>query len=218
MASNVLSLRPAVDTETRLVHTHITDIQADAFQVAHPDCNSARRALSCLIEPLVGDQVLLALDPAGMTGHVLAVLERPGAQDATLALPGGARLRTQDGALQLCARSVQLEGEQDIALNTGMLKVTALSAATTVKHWQGWFDTIEAQAISIGYTAKALSSRVGRIFSRALESVRSVEGLDETRAGRSRTVVQQQHELRAGHINARAEGFVKIDGQKIDLG
>ncbi len=70
----------------------------------------------------------------------------------------------------------------------------------------------------IEYAAKTLSSKVGRLLSRALESFRSVDGLDETRAGRSRTTVRDDHRLKAGHITAQAKGFVKIDGQKIDLG
>ena len=219
MAATISPLKKtAPATEARLVHARVSGTQDGMIQVDHPEGPVARRALSCLIEPQAGDLVLLALDPAHVHGHVLAVLERPGPQDADLTLPGGGAILARDGEVALRAPSLRLEGREGIALDTGTLKVAAVSASTTVKHWQGWFDTLEAYAVSIEYSAKTLSARLGRLLSRSLESFRFVEGLDETRAGRSRTRVRDDHRLEAGHINARADGFVKIDGQKIDLG
>ena len=76
----------------------------------------------------------------------------------------------------------------------------------------------EALSVPVDELFNTLSATLGRLLSRSIESFRSVQGLDETRAGRSSTIVQDHHQLRAGHITTRAEGFVKIDGQKIDLG
>ncbi len=219
MAATISPLKktaPAI--EARLVHARVSGTQDGMIQVDHPEGPVARRALSCLIEPQAGDLVLLALDPADGQAHILAILERPGSQDADLALPGGGAIRTRDGEVRIGARSLQLDGREGLALTTGRLDVAAVSASTTVKHWQGWFDTLEAYAVSIEYSAKTLSARLGRLLSRSLESFRSVEGLDETRVGRSRTRVRDDHRLEASHITARADGFVKIDGQKIDLG
>src|SRR5690606_26530368 len=118
--------------------------------------------LSCLIEPQAGDLVLLALDPAHGQAHILAVLDRPGSQDADLTLPGGGAIHTRDGEVRIGARSLQLDGRENLALTTGRLELAAVSASTTVKHWQGWFDTLEARAVSIECAAKTLSSEVGR--------------------------------------------------------
>ncbi len=209
--------KPVPAIEPRMAHARVIDTQDGCLHIDHPDCQSARRAVSCLIEPRTGDLVLLMLDPVD-TAYVLAVLERPGAQDAELSLPGGSMIYARDGEMALSAHTLKLEGRESVGLDAGKLAVTAASASTTVKHWQGWFDTLEAYAVSIEYSAKTLSARLGRLLSRSLESFRSVEGLDETRAGRSRTRVRDDHRLEAGHITARADGFVKIDGQKIDLG
>ena len=219
MAANVYPLKKRhSNTDAHLVHARVTGAEGGVFRVDHPEDPAAQRALSCLIEPQAGDLVLLALDPAHGQAHILAVLDRPGSQDADLTLPGGGAIHTRDGEVRIGARSLQLDGRENLALTTGRLELAAVSASTTVKHWQGWFDTLEARAVSIECAAKTLSSKVGRLLSRSLESFRSVEGLDETRAGRSRTVVRDDHRLKAGHITAQAEGFVKIDGQKIDLG
>lgn len=218
MATNVHPLKKALPgAEPRLVHARVTRALEGLFQVEHPHCGPARRAFSCLVEPQAGDLVLLSIDTEG-SSHVLAILQRPGAQDADLALPGGGAIQAREGEVRLRADALRLESRERLALHTGHLELAALSASTTVKHWQGWFDTLEARAVRIECAAKTLSSKVGRLLSRTLESFRSVEGLDETRAGRSRTTVRDGHQLRAGHITARAEGFVKIDGQKIDLG
>ncbi len=219
MAANVHSLRPVRhSTETRTFSTCVRDVQDGVFLLEDPACPQARQAYSCLIEPRAGDTVLLSHDPAQDGGHILAILERPGPQDSSLNLPGGGHIHSRDCEVCWQTRSLQLAGRETLSLQTGHLDVAAVSANTTVKHWQGWFDTLEAHAVRIEYAAKTLSSKVGRLLSRALESFRSVDGLDETRAGRSRTTVRDDHRLKAGHITAQAKGFVKIDGQKIDLG
>jgi len=149
MAATIPPLKktaPAI--EARPVHARASGTQDGMIQVDHPEGPAARRALSCLIEPQAGDLVLLALDPAHVHGHVLAVLERPGPQDADLALPGGGVILARDGEVALRAPSLRLEGRERIALDTGALEVAAVSASTTVKHWQGWFDTLEAYAVS----------------------------------------------------------------------
>lgn len=243
MAAHIYAFKPTgADAETRLLRTRITAVQDQRLLVSDPDCLWATPAFSCLVQPQPGDTVLLALDPDDGTGHVLHILERPGLQDADLNLPGGGTLRSHEGAIQLEAREIRVDGGEGVSLHSGRdlsldgaqgirlnsarrvsldaadISMHAVTAQTTIKHWQGWFDTLEARAVSIEYAAKTLSAKIGRLLSRSLESFRSVKGLDETRAGRSRTTVRDHHEIRAGHVTARAEGFVKIDGKKIDLG
>lgn len=226
MSHNVHFLPPPracdpAQVSVELVRARIMTIQADGYQLDLPGVPRVRRALSCLVEPIENDWVLVALGAdAHQPAHILGVLERPDSQDMVIPLPGGSKLHAQDdGSLQLRTKSLQLEAQGGLSLQAGSeLQITAVTANSTVKHWQGWFETLNASAVRIEYSAKSLSSHVGRLVSRVLESFRSVEGLDEIRAGRSRTVVQGPHHLKAGHITAQAQGFVRIDGQKIDLG
>jgi hypothetical protein len=216
---NVLPLiQPVPDHAELLLQAYVTGRDGSDYRTSHPDCPTARPTFSCLVEPQEGDLVLLAFPAGAASGHILAILTRPGAQQASLTLPGGARLQAGEDQLRLQAGHLHLDGTQSLDLHGTRLDIRAVHAQTTITHWQGWFDTLQAHAVSIQYGAKTLSATLGRLLSRSIESFRSVQGLDETRAGRSSTIVQDHHQLQAGHITTRAEGFVKIDGQKIDLG
>ncbi|MFT0531300.1 DUF3540 domain-containing protein [Castellaniella hirudinis] len=206
------------DTDVPLLHARIIGIVGDTFLTDAPSCPGAQQAFSCLVTPQVADLVLLSPAHAGQPAYVLAILQRADPQQARLALPGGALLQADAAGLRLHAKNLSLGSQDTLALHSGQLDVTAVSAQTRITHWQGWFDTLQAHAVSIQYGAKTLSATLGRLISRSIDSFRSVQGLDETRAGRSSTVVQDHHQLQAGHITAKATGFVKIDGQKIDLG
>ncbi|WP_368642161.1 DUF3540 domain-containing protein [Castellaniella ginsengisoli] len=215
---NVLPLFQPAPDHASLLQAYVTGQNGSDYLTSHPDCPAARPAFSCLVEPQEGDLVLLACPTGEASGHILAILTRPGTQQASLTLPGGARLQAGDDQLRLQAGLLQLDGRESLHLQGTRMDIRAVHAQTTITHWQGWFDTLQAHAVSIQYGAKTLSATLGRLLSRSIESFRSVQGLDETRAGRSSTIVQDHHQLQAGHITARAEGFVKIDGQKIDLG
>lgn len=208
----------STNADNTLLHARIIGIVGDTFLTDAPDCPGAQQAFSCLITPKVADLVLLSPGLAGQPAYILAILQRTDPHQATLVLPGGTQLQSDTTGLQLHAKNLSLGSQDALSLRSGQLDITAVSAQTRIAHWQGWFDSLQTHAVSIQYGAKTLSATLGRLISRSMESFRSVQGLDENRVGRSSTVVQDHHQLQAGHITARATGFVKIDGQKIDLG
>lgn len=210
--------QPASPDAVGLTHARILGTQGQDFLTDVPEHLVVQRAFSCLLDPQISDLVLLAPGQGSEPAYILAILQRTDPSQANLALPGGTQLHANESGLRLQAKNLHLDSTESIALHSKQLDINAINAQTTIKHWQGWFDTLQAHAVSIQYGAKTLSASLGRLISRSIESFRSVQGLDETRAGRSSTTVQEHHQLQAGHITARADGFVKIDGQKIDLG
>lgn len=223
MSATVHSLHPksaasrketlyALSTATVLGH------EDTLWLLDHPSRPAAQLSLSCLLAPEVGDTVLFTHPSEGEGAYVLAVLHRPQPDTGRLHLPGGNHLTSSSAGLQLHGASLSLNAAQQLQLNSADLDVNAGSAAVRVKHWQGWFDTAETHAVNVKLTAKTLSSRVGRLIQRLMESFRQTEGLDETRAGRVRVTADHHHQVEAGHLTHTAKGFVKIDGQKIDLG
>lgn len=197
----------------------LTGISGDIFLTDHPQLAEARAAASCLLEPAPGDTVLITHADTGAPSYILAILHRSQQPETgCLRLPGGNQLASDPGGVRLQAESLSLNAASKLDLNSAALNVSAVSAGMQVKHWQGWFDTAETHAVNVKFTAKTLSSQVGRLIQRLMESFRKTDGLDETRAGRVRVTVQDHHHVDAGHITHIADGFVKIDGKKIDLG
>jgi hypothetical protein len=194
----------------------------------------AQVAPSCLLAPEDGDVVLLCLAPdmplaAPREGamsvlpcrqHVLAVLSRaaPAQAQATVQLPGGARFVVQEG-------SVRIEGrEVDIAASTG-LRARTPQFTLEAAHGDLRFGHANASAGSftgvIGHLqlfARDLGTQVDRLVQKVRSSFRTVEELDDLRAGRTRWEVEGHAQLHARQATVLAEGTVKIDGQRIDLG
>jgi len=219
MPANVTPLkRPAEPAALHHSTAAVTGTLGPYVLVDHPACAKARVAVSCLVVPSPGDTVMLALTENGHEAYILAILDRPNAHAATLDLGGGNKLVSRSGTLQVQSNDLQLDGVSSMAFRSASLDVDAVTANVRVKHGQAWFDTLESCAVSITQAAKTVSWQIGRLVQRLKESVRYTEGLDETRAGRVRIDVDGHHHLRAGHLTHTAQGFVKIDGQKIDLG
>lgn len=219
MSANVYPLNRHPEPEHHALSTaRVTGAADQWFLLDHPQCMRARAAVSCLLQPRVGDTVLVSQAQCGSSGFVLAILERPDANNGQLALPGNNHIHLHPDGMTLQSGQLQLQGREQIELSSAAVNLTAVSASVKVKHWQGWFDTVESYAVSVSTTAKTLSSKFGRMMQRAAESFRQTDGLDEVRAGRVRVHVDGHHQTQAQHISSTAQGFVKIDGQKIDLG
>ena len=63
----------------------------------------AKRAASCLLEPAVGDRVLLAVEDGG-AAYVLAVLDREDGAQATISVEGDLVLRSLRGRVSVAAQ------------------------------------------------------------------------------------------------------------------
>ena len=167
----------------------------------------ALRAESCLLQPERGDTVLVCSGVAvGVTSvaYILAVLSRTDPQQGALLLPGGASLTADNGNLSIAARRIDLAGQQALKLQAPDLAITAVQA--------------DMKFNSLSTIAQTITTTVGRLLQKATNSFRWTQNLDESRAGRMRLQVSERLHIKAKHASMIAEGQVKIDGEKIDLG
>lgn len=223
MSATVHSLHPQNRAATAapaygLSTATVKAVSGDLIVLRHSEHAEGRLAASCLLAPEPGDTVLITHAEHAAPAYILAVLERARPQAAELNLPGGNTLSSNSQGLTLHSQTLNLNTAGKLQMNSSEVDINAASGSMRVKHWQGWFDTAETHAVNVKFTAKTLSSQVGRLIQRLVESFRRTEGLDETRAGRVHVSAQDHHHVNAGHITHTARGFVKIDGSKIDLG
>ena len=167
----------------------------------------ALRAESCLLQPERGDTVLVCGGVAvGVTSvsYILAVLSRTDPQQGALMLPGGVKMTAENGNLSVAAKQIDLSGQQALNLRAPHLAITAAQADMK-------FDTLST-------IAQNITTTVGRLLQKATDSFRWTQNLDESRAGRMRWQVSERLHIKAKHASVIAQGQVKIDGEKIDLG
>jgi hypothetical protein len=209
---------PVTSNMPMLVNTVVCGRADDWFFVQDLSVKRVRRSVSCLIEPEVGDVVLLCNSKDSQTSYILSVLERAHGDSSRLCLPGGVTLSTDGNQLTVDADGISLAGRDSVVMTTARLDVNAVAATARILNVQGWFDTVETTATKIAMVTKTMTQQVGRMISRVRESWRKVEGLDETQAARMRVYVEGSHQVDAEHVTVNAEGFVRIDGKSINIG
>ncbi|NVB36436.1 DUF3540 domain-containing protein [Pseudenhygromyxa sp. WMMC2535] len=178
-------------------------------------------ATSCLLEPCVGDLVLLVTADDDPGGYVLAVLERAAAAEAVISSPGGASL-----TLRAPAGRVRVEGSEGVELHTpGVLELRADEARLQSRSLRLFLDECAAiirsafaSLTKLTHVGEAVELLVSRFTQHSQHSTRVIAGVDHTQA--------EEVDLRAGNnVHLRSERtvingreVVKLDGGQIHLG
>jgi hypothetical protein len=211
--------RPGADATVALVYATVTGRADKWFFLSSPDLSLARalRADSCLIEPESGDTVLVCKG-GSQASYVLAVLARATPAQAMLKLPGDVSLHTAQGQLRVQAEQLELNGRQRVAVVGGQVEVAGVRGDVCFQQLNTSAQQVNARFGAVSSIAQSITSTVDRLVQKARDSFRWTENLEETRAGRVRFQIKDRFHLKARHTTMLAEGQVKIDGEKIDLG
>jgi len=178
----------------------------------------ARRAVSCLLEPEPGDEVLVS-GPTPECVYVIAVLERRGVAPANIVFVGDTRLAVSGGSLSLKADgAVLVDSGERLALTSNAFTLRARQATMLIDRLNAVGKDLTASIGQVKLIGNLLESFVDRITQFAKNSLRVVEGADHVRSGVADYQAEQTMSLRGRQLLATAEELVKIDGGQIHLG
>jgi hypothetical protein len=181
----------------------------------------ARRSLGCLIEPVPGDSVLVAIDNRSAEGiaWVLTILERTAAAPARITLPGDVCIDTPAGRLQFAARDgIELVSTDHVDLLTGKLNVQALEAKFTVERATYTGMLLRACVTGVKVAATTFDSVLDRLTQRVRQSLRRVEELDQVHAQQIDYQARDTMALHGQNTLMTADRLVKVDGASIHVG
>ncbi|APR88366.1 hypothetical protein A7982_13715 [Minicystis rosea] len=170
---------------------------------------SARRAASCLLEPVAGDTVLVATTGSGQS-YVLAVLERAAGAPWTIAAPGDLDLAAK-GTIGVVAR----EGVQVI---TGAVRVNAVDGTVSLERLTFLTRFLRAEVGKAKVFGQTLDSVLDRVSQRVKRSLRMVEETDQVRADHLDYTAKTRLALHGQHALITAETLAKIEGDQIHMG
>lgn len=172
-------------------------------------------AASCLLQPQVGDEVLVAL--GGVQAYILAVLERSGptAQvhlpgDTVLSTAGSLSVQAGDGLRMQSPRAVVLQGS-DLALQADQCLVQARQVLMAGERCHSHFSEREEYSVRRRQSDGRQEMSVGQRVTR-------VAGHDDYRAKSHRLIVERDWRVRARSAELRGEQRVVIDGEQVHLG
>jgi hypothetical protein len=178
----------------------------------------AQQAVSCLTQPLLGDKVLLV--GSFVDGfYVLAVLKREEGQKHTLSFHGEVDFRAEDGRLTIAAQEgMTLASAKDIALASSELDIHSVKSEVSIHRlifnggfWLGQVERLKLIATTFDSIVERLSQRIKR-------SYRTVEDIDQLRAGRLDYLIDKLLSLRGKYAMFTAKEDVKIDAERIHMG
>lgn len=178
-------------------------VQLDGRRIA------ATRAVSCLIEPIPGDEVLVFAQPGAC--HILAVLARGDLGDATLSLPDPA------AALTLKAQAVRLQAATridlaapELAVSTRRMHVVADVLTQIVK----LASTVAEQL----RTAVGHQSTIARQLDVKADSRNTVvAGVDAEQLG-TRVTRTELSASSASIITVHAKEDIRLDAKRVTIG
>lgn len=164
--------------------------------------HTARRAVSCLIEPLAGDRVACLCEPDGSV-WITAVLERPQAADTEHTLSCDGPLTLRASTLSLAAGSLQLDADQ---------------AALRCEQADLMGTRLNVMAGTLKAVGSALSTVFDRVLHHSRQHLRTTEGLDKVQADQLVCQASQLLELHGEHTLINGEKLVKARGAQIHFG
>lgn len=199
-------------------HARVYSQNGKNFGVAGPmGCYWLPPAASCLLQPCVGDTVLVSIGPEH--GYILAVLEQAEDQPSEVRLPANSQLHAPNGTLTINA-------PKGLRLNAGTgLKVQAKAASFS-------FDVMGLQAQRLQVSGDSLRTvwRERHDFAQQQLTVTmrseqrsgtrttQITGHDEHSAGSQRILVQRDWRVRANTVSLLAQSKASLDGKQVQLG
>jgi hypothetical protein len=179
---------------------------------------SARRAVSCLVEPLAGDRVLLATEEGG-DAYVLAVLDRPEAAPTTIAVEGDLELRARRGKVTVAGQEgVDMAAGAPIRVAAPSVEVTAVEGRFAVQALDVFSAVVKAELGRVKMLARSVDSVLERLSQRVRWSYRTVEELDQLRARQIDHEAQGNARLHGENALVTAEVLAKVNGAQVHLG
>lgn len=189
-----------------------------AFVVASGGAEvEARRAVSCLVEPVPGDVVLVSVLPE-RGAYILAVLEREG-RDVRVALDGDLQVKLPSGRFVVgAAEGVTFASGKEVRVVAGEVNVNTRLGRVLVESLSYLGTAVQAEIDRVKVKAAALDTSVERVIERLRRVYRFVEEFEQLRAERVDYVAKKNMSLRGENTLVTAEELVKLDGAQIHLG
>jgi hypothetical protein len=179
---------------------------------------AVRRALSCLIEPVAGDRVLVAFESEESV-FVLAVLERASAAPSRVVFDGDAELYAPSGRLEIGARDgISIASPEAVEMTSNRLRVNAVEAQLTLERASYAGAVLSSCVDSVKLAANTLDAVIDRWTQRVRQSLRRVEELDQVKAGQIDHSAQDTLSLHGNNTMLTANQLVRVDGKQIHVG
>jgi hypothetical protein len=178
----------------------------------------AKRAMSCLLDPAVGDRVLVALIGDG-SAYVLAVLEREGDAPGTVSLDRDLTMALPEGRLSVVTgQGVSMASGGSVSVVAPSVDVKAVDGRLGVERLAVAGRHLLAEFANVKVAAQAIDSIADRVRQSVKRAYKIVSDFDQIKAKRVDWTAEKTMHLHGENTVMTAEELVKVDGGHIHMG
>jgi hypothetical protein len=178
----------------------------------------ARRAVSCLVEPIAGDQVLALTLPTGVV-YVVAVLERRVDAPTTLVSDGDLELRPASGKLKLAGEGgVEVQSSTEVSMTAPKLRLQAREGSVVMGKLSFVGRALTAHLDRLQLTSVSVESVVDRLTQVMRLAYRTVSESEHARVGRLDYRADDSLSLQGKTAFVTGSQLAKVDGEQIHVG
>jgi hypothetical protein len=177
----------------------------------------ARRAASCLLEPALGDEVLVAHHDRG--SHVLAVLERDDEAPARISAEGDIEIAAAAGKVSVSGRDgVDILTPGKAVIAAGSASISAKRADVVVEALAFLGESIAAKVDRVKTVADSVETVATRWVQRLDRAYRFIARSETVRAEYLEYEAKAAFHVKAETTLVNSAGLTKLDGSQIHLG
>jgi Protein of unknown function (DUF3540) len=197
----------------------VTRASGSSYDVATASSTvEARRAASCLIEPAVGDRVIIG-GSASEGSYVLAILRREVDASTAISVDGDLEVRAKGGRFVVATRDgIDLVSSGDVSVVSARVDVNAADSNVTLGRLTFFGALMRAEIEKIKLFAETFDSVVERVAQRVQRSYRTITETDHVRAERIDYVAEKTASVHGENALVTARELVKIDAEQIHVG
>ncbi len=177
----------------------------------------AQRATMCLVEPQIGDHVLVATLPTAT--FVMGVLSRDEQAPAKLSFDGDVDFAVRSGRLRVAAQEgVDVATPGDGTIDAQRLSVRAEEGDVIMGKLRMIGSVVEAKIGKLSTVAETVDAFAERFVQRVKRYYRLVEEMDQVRAEQIDHRARGTARLHAENAVITANKLAKIDGDQVHIG
>ena len=177
------------------------------------------KAVTCLVEPIVGDEVVFTGRASGLL-YITAILERSGEQATVIEGKGDLYLKSREGKIGLVAKEgLDLLSAAGMSLTSSSLDVQSGSGRLLMRGVTLLADTALAEVEEVKTIYGKVDSVIDRLRQKVRTSYRFVEEVDHLRSGAldyAAKTLLRLHSHQSSVITS--ESLTKIDGSQVHIG
>jgi hypothetical protein len=219
---NVVPLRASTEASGPVQCVgRLVSVSADGlFNVEAEDGASweCRRAASCLLQPQLGDTVLLS-GPDGRRVYLIAVIEQVDTSVSHIEVPGDLRLTAAAGAVSInSAADLRLQSAACLEMKSSQWALVADRAHCQLTDMRYTGQSLDATVGRLRLVGKVFESVAERVVQMARSALRLVDEVDQVRAGHLDIRAEQTALVHGKHVLLTGKELMKVDAGQIHMG